>query len=164
MLKKFCPKFPFTQSIYIYISIYLPLQLYTCQYKCIQICMYIYIHIHIPPVHPSISISISTSTTYQSISLPINLVMKKLKAAHESFDIEVAKIHARETKIKSRYTSHKKDTAQSFCDETNTRKAKLSLLVEDIRVCVYIHIYIYGFIFLYLSFLYVYVCTCIFGF
>merc|ERR1712146_159372 len=60
-------------------------------------------------------------------------VMKKLKAAHESFDIEVAKIHTREEKIKEKYANHKANTAQTFCDETNTRKAKLALMVEDIR-------------------------------
>ena len=94
----------------------------------------------IPPIVNHIADVENDSKHYVNVIVPDVIekqsgqVMKKLKAAHESFDIEVAKIHTREEKIKQRFADHKANTAQTFCDETNTRKAKLALMVEDIRV------------------------------
>lgn len=60
-------------------------------------------------------------------------VHRKLKKAHESFDIENAKIRKREQKILVRFEEHMLRTAQSFEDETSTRIGKLRLLEEDVR-------------------------------
>ncbi|CAM9095679.1 unnamed protein product [Ascophyllum nodosum] len=60
-------------------------------------------------------------------------VTRKLQKAHETFDIENAKIIKREQKAHSRrFSAHVSQTAQSLEDEKATRLAKLSLLREDL--------------------------------
>ena len=86
----------------------------------------------VPPIRDHIADVEKDSQHYVNVIVPDVIekqsgqVMKKLKAAHESFDIEVAKIQTREEKIKEKYANHKANTAQTFCDETHTRKAKLA--------------------------------------
>lgn len=60
-------------------------------------------------------------------------VTRKLQKAHETFDIENAKIHKRELKIVKRLEEHVGHTAQSLEDEKATRLSKLWLLGEDIE-------------------------------
>ncbi|CAM9771323.1 unnamed protein product [Chrysoparadoxa australica] len=64
-------------------------------------------------------------------------ITRKLHKAHESFDIENAKISKREQKILKRFEAHVGKTAQSFEDEEATRyqRSKLWLLGEDIDEC-----------------------------
>lgn len=58
-------------------------------------------------------------------------VKRKLQKAHDTFDIENAKILKREQKITQRFAVHIQKSAQAFEDERATRKAKLTVLSED---------------------------------
>eukprot|EP00904_Undaria_pinnatifida_P012905 jgi/Undpi1/8745/HiC_scaffold_25.g11207.m1 len=60
-------------------------------------------------------------------------VTRKLQKAHETFDIENAKIAKREQKLLARFATHVSGTAQSFEDEKATRVGKLWLLGEDLE-------------------------------
>lgn len=59
------------------------------------------------------------------------IVGRKLQKAHETFDIENAKVMKREQKIISRFHTHVQRTAQAFEDERATRVSKLLLLREE---------------------------------
>ncbi|KAG5192557.1 hypothetical protein JKP88DRAFT_292970 [Tribonema minus] len=58
-------------------------------------------------------------------------VTRKLQKAHETFDIENAKIHKREQKIMKRFEVHVRGTAQSIEDEKAMRQSRHWLLEED---------------------------------
>jgi len=60
------------------------------------------------------------------------IVARKLQKAHDTFDIENAKILKREQKITVRFDKHVQRSAQSFEDERATRRAKFTVLGEDI--------------------------------
>merc|ERR1711988_1280347 len=60
------------------------------------------------------------------------IIGRKLQKAHDTFDIENAKIMKREQKIIQRFERHVARTAQSFEDERATRRGKFMLLAEDI--------------------------------
>jgi hypothetical protein len=60
------------------------------------------------------------------------IIGRKLQKAHDTFDIENAKIMKREQKIIQRFERHVERTAQSFEDERATRRGKFMLLEEDI--------------------------------
>ena len=60
------------------------------------------------------------------------IVARKLQKAHDTFDIENAKILKREQKITVRFDKHVQRSAQSFEDERATRRAKFTVLAEDI--------------------------------
>merc|ERR1711865_1337348 len=59
------------------------------------------------------------------------IVSRKLKKAHDTFDIENAKVMKREEKIISRYQRHVERTAQAFEDERATRRGKFMLIEEE---------------------------------
>lgn len=59
------------------------------------------------------------------------IVSRQLQRAHNTFDIENAKVMKREQKIVSRFQKHAERTAQSFEDERATRRSKFMLLEED---------------------------------
>lgn len=61
------------------------------------------------------------------------IVARKLQKAHDTFDIENAKILKREQKITHRFETHVHRAAQAFEDERATRMAKLTVLGEDVR-------------------------------
>lgn len=61
------------------------------------------------------------------------IVGRKLQKAHDTFDIENAKILKREQKITVRFDKHVQQSAQSFEDERATRRAKFTLLSEDMQ-------------------------------
>jgi len=60
------------------------------------------------------------------------IVSRKLQKAHDTFDIENAKVMKREQKIVSRFRKHAERTAQAFEDERATRISKFTLLGEEI--------------------------------
>lgn len=60
------------------------------------------------------------------------IVSRKLQKAHDTFDIENAKVMKREQKIVSRFRRHAERTAQAFEDERATRISKFMLLGEEI--------------------------------
>jgi hypothetical protein len=60
------------------------------------------------------------------------IIGRKLQKAHDTFDIENAKIMKREQKIVQRFERHVARTAQSFEDERATRRGKFMLLEEDV--------------------------------
>ena len=62
------------------------------------------------------------------------IIGRKLQKAHDTFDIENAKIMKREQKIVQRFERHVARTAQSFEDERATRRGKFMLLTEDIDI------------------------------
>lgn len=59
------------------------------------------------------------------------IVSRQLQRAHNTFDIENAKVMKREQKIVSRFQKHAERTAQAFEDERATRRSKFMLLEED---------------------------------
>lgn len=61
------------------------------------------------------------------------IVARKLQKAHDTFDIENAKILKREQKLCLRFDKHVARSAQSFEDERATRRAKFIVLGEDIQ-------------------------------
>ena len=56
------------------------------------------------------------------------IVSRKLQKAHDTFDIENAKVKKREQKIAGRFKKHAERTAQAFEDERATRLSKFMLL------------------------------------
>ena len=72
-------------------------------------------------------------TVPETIDRLTGAIARKLQKAHDTFDIENAKILKREQKITDRFAHHIQRSAQLFEDERATRVAKFLTLDEDCR-------------------------------
>mmetsp|Transcript_24999 Transcript_24999/g.75041 ORF Transcript_24999/g.75041 Transcript_24999/m.75041 type:complete len:242 (+) Transcript_24999:121-846(+) len=71
-------------------------------------------------------------TVPATIDRQSGIVARKLRKAHDTFDIENAKILKREQKITQRFDTHVRRSAQAAEDERATRAAKFTVLGEDV--------------------------------
>lgn len=75
----------------------------------------------------------TTETVPAVIDRQSGIVGRKLQKAHDTFDIENAKVLKREQKIRHRFSEHVARSAQGFEDERATRKSKFGLFAEEIH-------------------------------
>jgi len=101
-------------------------------------CIELYHREKIPPQESRMTDNEKGVETFVHETIPAvvdrqsGIVSRKLQKAHDTFDIENAKVMKREQKIVSRFRKHVERTAQAFEDERATRTSKFSLLGEEI--------------------------------